>query len=109
LNSLLTGFEQIEGHVRLIASPNPSDLSQQLLAEFPWAPAVTQEIEMQLALDRRLGDETFRMPPTILIGPSGSGKSRFARRLGELSNLPGTILLAGGACRATVKTDPRRQ
>jgi hypothetical protein len=97
LNAVLTAFEQIHGHVRLITSPDPRELTQQLHAEFPWTPLVTDEIEMQLALDRRLGNETFRLPPTIMVGPSGSGKSRFARRLGVLSNLPVTTLLAAGA------------
>lgn len=42
------------------------------------------------------GGRGFALPPVILVGPPGIGKSHFARRLAELAMLPIRMIDVGG-------------
>lgn len=63
----------------LIAAPPLYEVRQQLLFEFPYASTV-----IDFCLTDLVGRTTSQVRPLLIWGPSGGGKSRFARRLGEL-------------------------
>lgn len=63
----------------LVLLPSLYDARSNLLAEFPYA----QEV-IDAALNDLVGRSTIKLRPLLLVGAPGGGKSRFARRLGEV-------------------------
>jgi hypothetical protein len=67
-----------------------------LLKEFPWADNVIESVFDELRARRLLGVLRLGFSPILMTGPAGCGKTRLARRLGEVLELPThTINLAG--------------
>jgi hypothetical protein len=67
-----------------------------LLAEFPWASATVEVIFDDLLGRANLGVRELTLPPTLLVGLPGAGKSRLARRIAEILDLARLdIALAG--------------
>lgn len=62
-----------------------------LLEEFPYAAPVIETI-----LHDFTGRENVHVRPTVLIGPPGSGKSHFARRLAEVLKTPWEMIPCAG-------------
>jgi SpoVK/Ycf46/Vps4 family AAA+-type ATPase len=67
-----------------------------LYGEFPWAQAAVDLLSERLRTARRLGIQELRLPPILLAGPPGAGKSRFCRRVAELLRLPYIPIGCGG-------------
>lgn len=63
----------------LVKTPRLHNVRNALLFEFPYAADV-----IDFALADLIGRTTVRLRPLLLCGDAGGGKSRFARRLGEL-------------------------
>jgi ATP-dependent Lon protease len=63
----------------LVEVPPLHQVREALLFEFPYARDV-----IDFALADLVGHATVRLRPLLLVGDPGGGKSRFARRLGEL-------------------------
>ena len=89
--------EEIERHrlleqpLALAAMPSTTSLLRsldQLQTEFPWADAAIQIIFDDLLGRANLGVQDLTMPATLLIGLPGAGKSRLARRIAEVLDLP---------------------
>ena len=59
----------------------------QLLTEFPWAKAVIDVIFDDLFGRANLGAGDLTLPPTLLVGSPGAGKSRLVRRLADMLDL----------------------
>jgi hypothetical protein len=97
--------EEIERH-RLLEHPLPlarmpspvkvERIRADLTDEFPWAGDVLEVIFGELLGRATLGLQVLAMPPTLLVGPAGSGKSRLARRIAEALGLPRLDLTLGG-------------
>lgn len=69
----------------------------QLRAEFPWMDSAIERIADDLALCFLNPDPWIRIRPLLLVGPPGSGKSRFARRLAELVGIGHRVIGAAGS------------
>lgn len=66
----------------LVPVPALHEVRSKLLFEFPYAGDV-----IDFALADLVGRSTVQLRPLLLIGDAGGGKSRFARRLGEVLNV----------------------
>lgn len=66
----------------LVETPPLDSVRTALIAEFPYAVDV-----VDFTLTDLVSRSTVRLRPLILVGEPGSGKSRFARRLGEVLGL----------------------
>jgi hypothetical protein len=66
----------------LVQKPVLHDARNALLFEFPYAAEV-----VDFALADLVGHATIRLRPLLIVGEPGGGKSRFARRLGEVLGL----------------------
>ena len=65
--------------------PWPNEMIEKLTAEFPWASEAIQRIAMDIAMSKRMRGDAVKIAPICLIGSAGVGKSRLARRIGELA------------------------
>ncbi|MGB5904999.1 MAG: AAA family ATPase [Xanthobacteraceae bacterium] len=68
--------------VPLVETPPLDRIRSALMMEFPYTVPV-----IDFALADLMGRPFIKMRPLLLVGDPGSGKSRFARRLGELLSL----------------------
>ncbi|MBP0437979.1 AAA family ATPase [Tianweitania sediminis] len=92
--------------VRLPLPGVPNDLAavrRRLLHEFPYA----EEI-VDLMLGPLAYRDCVRIPPTVLIGSPGSGKTRFARRLAEELGLSCEVVPCGGISDSSLGGTPRQ-
>ena len=64
--------------------------------EFPWAQEAITLIMSDLIGRRRHGVLRLGMAPILLVGPPGTGKTRFVQRLGELLDTPNTVINLAG-------------
>lgn len=67
-----------------------------LQAEFPWADQAVDRVGKLLRIRSLFGSPDLSVPPILLVGPPGCGKSRFARRMAELLCLPFQPIAIGG-------------
>lgn len=67
-----------------------------LHAESPWMRDVSAWVMKQLLAHIENGGCGLALPPVILAGSPGIGKSHFARRLAELSRTPSRLIDVGG-------------
>ena len=87
--------EQIKSGVLLL--PAMIDAVSQLREEFPWFINVVDFVELWLARNAALGITSCQLPPLLLLGGYGCGKTHFGRRLAEVQQLPFRLLPAGGS------------
>jgi hypothetical protein len=84
-------LEVLRHGVRLaqIKSEHHADeLAAALHAEFPWMGPATETVWHAMRRSVKGGDPGLRMPPILLDGPPGIGKSAWARALGSLLTVP---------------------
>lgn len=80
-------LELLRGGVRLaaVSSEHRADeLAAALHAEFPWMAQANEAVWNGMRNSVRRGDPGLRLPPMLLDGPPGIGKSAWARHLGGL-------------------------
>lgn len=89
----------LEDGVRLARIHNEhraDELAAELHAEMPWMGAATEYAWNAMRRSVRRGDAGFRLPPVIIDGPPGIGKTHWARRLGQLIGAESTVVDATG-------------
>lgn len=80
VKEIIRGHEQILGKpVPLVETPDLVAVERALLREFPHCAAIVHAILREMS-----GKPHVALRPILLRGDPGTGKSRFARRLGEL-------------------------
>lgn len=92
-------LEVLRDGVRLItiASEHRADeLAAALHAEMPWMAPATEVVWHAMRRSVREGWPGLRLPPILLDGPPGIGKSHWGRRLGEVLGSPTTVIDATG-------------
>ena len=92
-------LEVLRDGVRLISIPTEhraDELAAELHAEMPWMAQATEIVWHAMRRSVREGWPGLRVPPLLLDGPPGIGKSHLARRLGTLLAAPTTVVEATG-------------
>ena len=70
---------------RIALRPEPADIDS-LERDFPHLRSVVDQVRRRIALAERSTPRSLRLPPMLLSGPPGSGKSAFAGRLAAALN-----------------------
>lgn len=71
-------------------------LASTLHEEMPWMGPATEHVWHALRKSVREGQPGFQFAPLLLMAPPGIGKSHWARRLGQLLEIPTTFIEATG-------------
>lgn len=72
-------------------------LREVLLAEFPWMEEAVEAVLADCVLREAAGVSSFTFRPLLLVGPAGTGKTRFAQRLAELCGTGFGLVNAAGS------------
>lgn len=78
--------------IHISSEHRADELAADLHAGMPWLVAATEVAWHAMRRSVREGWAGFRMPPMLLDGPPGIGKSHFARQLGALLAAPATVM-----------------
>ncbi|MFH5774398.1 AAA family ATPase [Paracoccus sp. NGMCC 1.201697] len=92
-------LEVLRDGARLIKIPSEhraDELAAALHSEMPWMAPATEMVWHAMRRSVREGWPGLHLPPILLDGPPGIGKSHFARRLGEVLSAPTTVIEATG-------------
>lgn len=92
-------LEVLKDGAMLIGVPSEhraDELAAALHAEMPWMAPATEIVWHAMRRSVREGQPGLRLPPLLLDGPPGIGKSHWARRLGEVIGTPTSIIEATG-------------
>lgn len=87
----LTRAKQL-GSRRVVATAPAPDVLEPLDRRFPNFGDVTQLVRMHLSLCRLAPEPVLRLPPVLLEGPPGVGKTVYARQLCSALGLPLTLV-----------------
>jgi hypothetical protein len=81
-----------------VSGMDADDIYSTLQSEFPWMKDANQMVAVATARQTRQKIKHWRLEPTLLLGPPGVGKTRWIRRVSELTSVPmHTISLSGVA------------
>ena len=92
-------LELLRNGAALIAIPDEHHadvLAAELHTEMPWMAPATEAVWQAMRRSVREGWPGLRLPPLLLDGPPGIGKSYWARRLGEVIGVPTAVIEATG-------------
>lgn len=95
----LKQFEVLRSPMPFKACPSLDALNAlraTLITEFPWAEDAISLVMSDLFARKRHGVVRLGMAPVLLIGPPGTGKTRFVQRLSELLDTPSTVINMAG-------------
>lgn len=92
-------LQALRDGVELIRIPNEhraDELAAELHAGMPWLAPATDIVWQTMRRSVREGWTGLRLPPLLLDGSPGLGKSFWARRLGDCLSVPTTVVEATG-------------
>lgn len=78
--------QELGSYRRVVKAPDPQILVE-LRRDFPNFDAVTDLIERRLHLCRMAPEQLLKLPPVLLDGPPGVGKTAYCRRLAKLMGI----------------------
>lgn len=81
-------FGVLQRPLPLLLGRDLDTLREDLLDEFPWMPELVDKIVNAQSLRMRGDSPWFTLPPLLLVGPPGTGKTRFAGRLAQRVGIP---------------------
>ncbi|MDZ4312092.1 MAG: AAA family ATPase [Cypionkella sp.] len=90
-------LELLKAGVSVISIPNEhraDELAAALHEDMPWMAPATDVVWRAMRRSVQEGWPGLEIPPLLLNDPPGIGKSRWARRLGELLSVPTTVIEA---------------
>jgi hypothetical protein len=93
----LKKFEALLDPLPLFRAPDPNTFSANFLSAHPKMGALSGLMKTQALLAYRLGDGRFKLPPILLVGPPGAGKSYAAEALLKTAGIPYQTISAAGA------------
>lgn len=70
------------------AARTPDEVFATLNAEFPWMRDANELAARAIAFSNRTASKALRLEPIVLNGPPGLGKTRWVRRLAEITGVP---------------------
>ncbi|WP_240466832.1 AAA family ATPase [Frigidibacter albus] len=82
--------------VMIATEARADELAAELHKGMPWMAPATEIVWHAMRQSVREGWQGMRLPPLLLDGPPGIGKSYWARRLGDLLTVPVTVIEATG-------------
>ena len=92
-------LERVRDGVRLAAIPSEhraDEIAADLHEQMPWMAKATERVWHAMRASVREGAPGLRLPPLLLVGDPGVGKSYWARRLAELIDTPTVLIDATG-------------
>ena len=94
--ALVKRYAVLAETVLLAPVPDADVVAAELLAQFPWMGDAVDAVRIELMLARHCGAASLRLPPLLLVGDGGIGKSRFVRKLAAALGIPmGQVSAAG--------------
>ena len=96
---LLRQYEALRKPMPLAAMPDRKrieEIQSVLELEFPWAQDAITAIVTEIRARKRFGSRVLGMPPVLLCGTPGTGKTRLAQRFSELLEIPNTVINMAG-------------
>lgn len=72
------------------------EINDSLTAEFPWAGQAICQVTRELFARAAHGSRSLSFAPILLVGPPGSGKTRFSQRLGSLLKIDTSVINCAG-------------
>lgn len=84
---LVRTYQRLTQPQPLHGSPRPDTIANLLRRDFPWMKPAISAVLDDLLLSQRAGKPWFKIAPTLLVGPPGTGKSRFARAVASLMSV----------------------
>lgn len=82
--------------VRIRSDHHADVIASKVLDEFFWMEPATDSLWQAMRLSVRKGEPGFRLPPFLLDGPPGTGKSTWARHVATLIGTPEIAIDASG-------------
>lgn len=74
---------QVRGPLRTVAQAPQPQVLEDLVSGYPNFAEVTRWVQEQLTLCRLSTDQTLQLPPVLLDGPPGIGKTDYSQRLAQ--------------------------
>lgn len=87
-----------------VRRPDPETLRQTLVGEFPWLASAIENLLRPICVAQRTGQPVLRLPPLLLAGPPGIGKSALVRAFGKAAKVPLFTMQAGAGHEASTLT-----
>lgn len=75
----------------------PHKIAQDMVATFPWAEDVARFIQGQLSMIWTAGSTVYKLPPILLVGPTGCAKTSILDWLAKRLGIPSMVIPCGGS------------
>lgn len=97
-DSIPKTFSLLTTGVRVMGDPvRGDDVWEAMISLFPWCPAANRELAAAAEISARSSGGGVRIPPLLLLGPPGCGKSRWAGEAARVMGLPFQSVSFAGA------------